>query len=68
MEVLSVHSRQGVEQAVPGGVISPVAHVQAANERYEAPFVCLLAHVGIRAWSHPMRRAVLTWATPPKLF
>ena len=62
-----MYSGQGVEQAMPGSIISPVTHVQAADEGYEPPLVGLLAHVGVTPWGSPMSRAVVTRAAPPKL-
>lgn len=67
VEVLRVNSSQRVEQGMPGGVIAPVTHVQAADETYEPPLAVLVRHVALGPRGGPVCRAVVPWAAPPQL-
>lgn len=63
-----MHSSQGVEQGMAGGVIPPITHVQAPNEGDQPPLLSLIAHVGVGPWLRITGRAVVTRAAPPQLF
>ena len=62
-----MHSSQGVEQGVPGGVVAPITQVNAPHEGDEAPLQGLIAHVGIGCRLGTAGRAVVTRAAPPHL-
>lgn len=67
VEVLRVHSLQGVKQGVSGGIVAPVAQVQTPNEGYQAPLECLLPHVGVGGRFGMAGGAVVAGASPPNL-
>ena len=62
-----MHSGQGVEQGVPGGVIAPITQVNAPHEGDEAPLQRLIAHVGIGCRLGIAGRAVVARAAAPHL-
>ena len=68
VEVHRVHCGQGMEQGVAGGVISPITHVQAADETDEPPLAVLVRHVALGPWGCPVSGAVVPGASPPQLF
>ena len=68
VKILCVHSVQCMEQAVSGGVISPIAQVQTPNECHQPPLGSLITHVGMWGRLSMGGRTVVAGAPPPKPF
>lgn len=68
MEVLSVNCSQRVKQRVPGCVISPITHVQAADETHQPPLAVLIHHVALGTRGGPVSWAIMPRTSSSQLF